>query len=133
MPEKHYSKILYSLLGSIAVTAIDLIIPMIVAAVILGSNPLSVIAWLIFILSVSFFATVVGTIISLSLPKDQAPTLSMVVQMIFFYFGITPSASAVLVGFFTGHLIPAILIGAAINIGIGFALSPILPKLLGRK
>ena len=133
VPEKHYSKILYSLLGSIAVTAIDLIIPMIVAAVILGSNPLSVIAWLIFILSVSFFATVVGTIISLSLPKDQAPTLSMVVQMIFFYFGITPSASAVLVGFFTGHLIPAILIGAAINIGIGFALSPILPKLLGRK
>ena len=39
-----------------------------------------------------------GTLISLSLPRDQAPTLSMVVQMIFFYFGMSPAAAAVLIG-----------------------------------
>ncbi len=133
VPEKHYSKILYSLLGSIAVTAIDLVLPMAVAAVILAANPLNVLVWFFFILSVSFFATVVGTLISLSLPRDQAPTLSMVVQMIFFYFGMSPAAAAVLIGIITGHVIPAIAIGAVINTGIGFALSPILPKLLGRR
>ena len=121
------------MLGSIAVTAIDLVLPMAVAAVILAANPLNVLVWFFFILSVSFFATVVGTLISLSLPRDQAPTLSMVVQMIFFYFGMSPAAAAVLIGIITGHVIPAIAIGAVINIGIGFALSPILPKLLGRR
>ncbi len=43
IPEKHYTKIIYSLLGCLAVTAIDLTLPMVLSAVILGANPLSVI------------------------------------------------------------------------------------------
>lgn len=133
IPAKPYAKIFYSLLGCLAVTAIDLLLPMTAAAVILGANPLSVLAWLAFILSVSFFATVVGTLISLSLPKDQAQTLAMVVQMIFLYFGITPSAAVVIIGILTGYLIPAILIGAVMNFGAGMLVSLILPKVLRRK
>lgn len=133
IPEKPHKKLLYSLLGCLSVTAIDLLLPIIVSAVILNADPLSVIAWFLFILSISFFATVVGTLISLSLPKDQAQTIALIVQMMFLYFGLTPSAAAVIVGILLGHLTPAILIGAAINALIGFLVSLILPAVLGRK
>ena len=133
IPEKHYKKLMYSLLGCLAVTAIDLLLPMIVAAVILQANPLSVIAWFVFILSVSFFATNLGTLISLSLPKDQAQPLSIVVQTMFLYFGLTPSAAAIIAGILTGYLIPAVLIGALFNFVTGIIVSLFLPLVLGRK
>ena len=133
IPEKHYTKIIYSLLGCLAVTAIDLTLPMVLSAVILGANPLSVIVWFVFILSISFFATVIGTLISLSLPKDQMQTISFIVQMMFFYFGLTPSAAAVIIGVLFGHVSIAVLIGAAINFVTGFLVSLLLPLVLGRK
>lgn len=133
IPEKPHKKLLYSLLGCLSVTAIDLLLPIIIAAVILKADPLSVIAWFLFILSISFFATVVGTLISLSLPKDQAQTIALIVQMMFLYFGLTPSAVAVIAGILLGHLTPAILIGTAINALIAFLVSLILPAVLGRK
>ena len=133
IPEKHYTKIMYSLLGCLAVTAIDLSLPMVVSAVILGANPISVIVWFIFILSISFFATVIGTLISLSLPKDQMQTVSFLVQMMFFYFGLTPSGAAVIIGVITGHVSVAVLIGSLINFIIGFLVSLLLPRVLGRK
>ncbi len=133
IPEKHYTKIIYSLLGCLAVTAIDLTLPMVLSAVILGANPVSVIVWFVFILSISFFATVIGTLISLSLPKDQLQTISFIVQMMFFYFGLTPSAAAVIIGVLLGHVSIAVLIGAAINFVTGFLVSLLLPLVLGRK
>ena len=133
VPEKHYAKIMYSLLGCLAVTAIDLALPMVISAIILGANPVSVIVWFLFILSISFFATVAGTLISLSLPKDQMQTISVIVQMMFFYFGLTPSAGAVIVGIISGHLAIAVLIGSVINFITGFLVSLFLPLVLGRK
>ena len=133
IPEKHYAKIIYSLLGCLAVTAIDLSLPMVISAIIVGANPVNVIVWFIFILSISFFATVVGTLISLSLPKDQMQTVSFMVQMMFFYFGLTPSGAVVIFGVLTGHITVAVLIGAVMNIIIGFLVSLLLPKVLGRK
>ncbi|MBR3280090.1 MAG: putative ABC exporter domain-containing protein [Lachnospiraceae bacterium] len=133
VPEKHYTKIMYSLLGCLAVTAIDLALPVIISAIILGANPVSVIVWFLFILSISFFATVAGTLISLSLPKDQMQTISVIAQMMFFYFGLTPSAAAVIIGVVTGHLAIAVLAGAVINFITGFLVSLFLPLALGRK
>ena len=133
IPEKHYTKVMYSLSGCLAVTAIDLSLPVVVSAIITGANPLTVMAWFLFILSISFFATVVGTLISLSLPKDQAQTISVIVQMMFFYFGLTPSAAVVIIGIVLGHVTVAVLIGAVINFITGFLVSLILPAVLGRK
>ena len=133
IPEKPHKKLMYSLLGCLCVTAIDLLLPIVVSAVMLKTNPATVIVWFLFILSVSFFATVVGTLISLSLPKDQAQTLSVVVQMIFFYFGLTPSAAAVIIGILTGHVIIAVAVGAVINFITGFLVSLFLPLVIGRK
>ena len=133
IPESHHKKLLYSILGSLSVTAIDLLLPMIVAAVMLKANPLNVLVWFCFVLSISFFATVVGTLISLSLPRDQAQTISVIVQMVFLYFGLTPSAMALIIGILVGHVLTAVAVGCAINVVIGFLVSLILPSVLGRK
>ena len=133
IPEKGYAKIVYSLLGCMAVNAIDLIVPMIIAAVILGSNPLAVLLWLLFILSISFFATTVGTFISLSIPVQSAEQLKTILQMMFLYFGLTPSAIVVLAGAFLHQMLIAIAIGTVINFATGFLFSLLLPPFLGRK
>ena len=133
IPETHHKKLMYSILGSLSVTAIDLVLPMVVAAIMLKANPLNVLVWFAFVLSISFFATVVGTLISLSLPKDQAQTISVVVQMIFLYFGLTPSAMALIIGILVGHVLTAVAVGCAINVLIGFLVSLTLPSVLGRK
>ncbi len=133
IPEKGFSKIFYSLLGSLTVTAIDLLIPVIVSAIIVKANPLSAIVWFLFILSISFFATTVGTFISLSLPDEVAKLVGTIVQMIFFYFGLAPSAVAVILGIVFGKLLIAVVIGAAINFAIGLLVTLLLPVLLGRK
>ena len=133
IPASHHKKLMYSILGSLSVTAIDLVLPMVVAAIMLKANPLNVLVWFAFVLSISFFATVVGTLISLSLPKDQAQTISVVVQMIFLYFGLTPSAMALIIGILVGHVLTAVAVGCAINVLIGFLVSLILPSVLGRK
>ena len=133
IPASHHKKLMYSILGSLSVTAIDLVLPMVVAAIMLKANPLNVLVWFAFVLSISFFATVVGTLISLSLPKDQAQTISVVVQMVFLYFGLTPSAMALIIGILVGHVLTAVAVGCAINVLIGFLVSLILPSVLGRK
>ena len=132
VPASGYSKIVYSLLGCLTVTAIDLIIPMIAATVMLGVNPLVMLVWLLFILSVSFFATTVGTFIALSVPANAGETIKTMIQIMFLYFGLTPAAVAVVAGVIFHQLVIA-LIGTAFNALTGFLVSLALPVFLGRK
>ena len=133
IPEKGYTKILYSLLGCLAVTAIDLAVPMIIAGAMLGTNPVTVLVWFLFILSISFFATNAGTFIALSLPVEHAQTLRSILQMMFLYFGLGPSAVAVIVGILLHQLVLALAVGVVMNAIAGFLLSLLLPLFLGRK
>lgn len=133
IPEKGYTKIMYSLLGCLAVTAIDLAVPMVIAGIMLGTNPVSVLVWFLFILSVSFFATNAGTFIALSIPGDHAQTIKTVLQIMFLYLGIGPSAAVVLAGVLLNQLVIALAIGVVMNFIAGFLLSLLLPLFLGRK
>ena len=133
IPEKGYSKIMYSLLGCLAVNAIDLLAPMLVAAIMMGTNPLVALVWFLFILSISFFATNVGTFIALSVPGESAKTIKTVLQMIFMYFGLGPSAIAVVLGIVLNQMVLALAVGLVINFVIGFLVSLLLPLFLGRK
>ena len=133
IPAKDYSKIIYSLLGCLTVTAIDLLLPMVLSGVILGTNPVTIIAWFLFILSISFFATTVGTFIALSIPGESAKTLKTIIQMIFLYMGLGPSAVAVILGMIFHQLTLTLFIGCVINAAIGFLVSLLLPLFLRRK
>ena len=130
IPESPLSKIWYSLLGSVAVNAIDLVIPTIVAAVMLGTNPLTVIGWFFFILSVSVFGTTVGTFVDVSLPGDQANTIKTFAQIMILYFGLLPAAVFVVLGvYFKLPLIP-MLLGSCFNVGMGTLFTLMTPHFL---
>jgi hypothetical protein len=115
------------------VTAIDLAVPMVIAGAMLGTNPVTVLVWFLFILSISFFATNAGTFIALSLPGEHAQTLRSILQMMFLYFGLGPSAVAVIVGILLHQLVLALAVGVVMNAIAGFLLSLLLPLFLGRK
>ena len=130
IPEPPVKKIWASLLGAVAVCAIDVTIPLIVAAVIVKSNPLGVIAWLVFILAVYLFATSVGAFVSLSVPGETAQTIKAMVQMMFVFFGIIPVITIAAVGIIFGHVEIVLFIGSAFLVGIGAVFAFFAPKFL---
>lgn len=133
IPEEPIKKVWASLLGVLAVNAIDLIIPMIVAAVFLGTNPFTVFAWLVFILSVVCFGSTVGTFVNLSVPGDHSQTIKMMIQLMIVYFGATPSAVFAIMGFVLNMVTPMLLIGSAFNIGLGILFAFLSTKFLGNR
>ncbi len=57
-------------------------------------------------------------------------TVKQVVQIMFIYFGLAPSAIVMAIGFITGHPVPAALITAAMNAGFGMIFFVLLPRFL---
>ena len=133
IPDAPLKKIWASLLGAVTVCAIDISIPMIVAAVITKSNPLTVIGWFIFILSISLFGTTVGAFVSISIPGDHAQYVKMMVQIIFVYFGAMPSMGFVIAGLILKNMLIMLLIGAVFNLLAGTFFTLITPHFLTNK
>ena len=130
IPEPPLKKIWASLLGSVAVCAFDVLIPLIVAAILVKSNPLMVLAWLVFIVSSFLFSTSIGAFISLSIPGDNAQTIKMMVQMSFVIFGIVPEISFIAVGLIFKMVVPVLLLGTVFNIVVGAVFTLFSPKFL---
>ena len=133
IPDSPLKKIWASLLGSVTVCAIDIIIPMIVAAIITKSAPLVVIGWFIFILSISLFGTTVGAFVSISIPGDHAQYVKMMVQIIFVYFGAMPSMGFVIAGLILKQMVIMLLIGAVFDVIAGALFTLITPHFLTNK
>ncbi len=133
IPDAPLKKIWASLLGAVTVCAIDISIPMIVVAVITKSNPLTVIGWFIFILSISLFGTTVGAFVSISIPGDHAQYVKMMVQIIFVYFGAMPSMGFVIAGLILKNMLIMLLIGAVFNLLAGTFFTIITPHFLTNK
>lgn len=108
-------------------------IPLIVAAVITKSNPLTVIGWFVFILSVSLFGTTVGAFVSLSIPGDHAQTLKTMIQIMFVYFGAIPSMGFVIAGLVLKNMGIMLIAGAAFNAIAGGFFSLLSPHFLTNK
>ena len=130
IPEPPMKKIWYSLLGSVVVNAIDLLLPVVVAAIMLGTNPLVAGGWFLFILSISLFGTAVGAFIDVSVPGEAGSTIKTFVQIMMLYFGLMPAAVFVILGVVL-H-IPAVMlaIGAVINAGLGALFALMTPHFL---
>ena len=130
IPESPIIKIWYSLLGSLAVNAIDLVIPMAVAGIILRTNPLTIIGWFIFILSISMFGTAVGTFVNISVPGEHAQTIKVFAQIMLLYFGVLPSAIFVIIGTVMHLPLIPFLVGSIFNVAIGMLFTLMTPHFL---
>jgi len=128
VPENPWKKLFYSLLGGTVNCALDALPALIVAAVILMDSPLSVILWLLFILSVDYYSTNVSTFIQLVIPENIDQSIRQIIIIMFLYFGLLPDILIIALGAVFNAMPAALLGAAAINIILGilfFGLSPL--------
>ena len=130
VPDSELKKILYSLLGCFAVNAIDLVLPLALAAIMLKTSPLTMLCWFIFLMSVSVFGTSVGAFINISIPLESAQSIKAMVQIIFIYFGIIPAAVFVVVGIILKQMLLFVALGAVVNCALGFLFILMSPRFL---
>ena len=126
IPEPVGKKIFYSLLGSCVNCMLDLIPGMVLACVLLRGSILDMIGWMLFIVSIDAYATIVGTFIGLSVPTSAGVNIKQIVQIMFIYFGLLPDIGIMAVGLVMDEVFIASLIAVAVNLalfGIFFALT----------
>ncbi len=119
IPDKTRTKLFYSLLGNNVNTLLDLLPAVIVAVIILNHDPLQALAWVIFVVTIDYFATVTGAFIGLSTPQNAGATVKQVVQIMFLYFGLLPDAAIIAVGLVFKKAIPALAGASVLNILLG--------------
>ncbi|MCR5825003.1 MAG: CPBP family intramembrane metalloprotease [Oscillospiraceae bacterium] len=128
IPESTWHKLFFSLLGGAANCLLDLLPAVLAAAVLLGTSPLRVLAWLPLVVSVDFFATTVGAFIGLSVPAHAGKLIKQVVQIMFLYFGLLPDVAIMAVGLTFSQAEGAAVACAVVNTLLGlvfFSLTPL--------
>lgn len=131
-PEKASAKLFYSLMAGLTITAMDIFVPVVGAAIFFKADVLYVLAWTLFVLSIDFFGTCVGTFINVSVPGEAGQTMKVVVQVMFLYFGLIFSAIAIVVGLLLDMLVPFVIIGAVFNVLIGYIFFVLIAHFLER-
>ena len=123
-----------TLCGSID-CVLDLIPSFALACIVLGSNPLTAILWILFIVSVDFYSSSVGTFIDLSLSVGLAKNIRAVVQIMFVYFGLIPVIAIFAIGSVLGYFAIASVGAALFCVLIGAIFGSISPVFInnGRK
>ena len=137
IPDKTWKKLLYSLLGNNVNTLLDLL-PAVVYAVLLMPGDIAdkapkALFWLIFLVSIDFYATVVGAFIGLSTPQNSGMTIKQILGVMFLYFGLLPCAAFIAVGLALGKMWIGLLIGTLINIVLGVIFFIFCPRFIEPK
>ena len=133
IPESTWSKLFWSLMGGTANCFLDLLPAVIVGTLLLGENLLIALAWLPLIISVDFFATIVGTFIGVSVPVAAGKTVKQIVQIMFIYFGLLPDIAIMAVALVFDHPIMGAVGCTAVNILVGLAFWALTPLFLEPK
>lgn len=132
IPEATAKKLFFSLLSGIANIFLDLL-PAIAAMTILNlANPLAALAWLAYMLSVSWYATIIAAFIELSIPASVGKIVKQMLQVIFIYCGYLPDAALLAFGYAYGRLAFSAVLAACVNIGIGMLFFAFLPRIIER-
>ncbi len=112
---------------------LDLLPALLVTAVFFGGNPLTLLAWSIFIVSIDFYATNVGAFIDLSVPVAAGKTIKQVVQIMFIYFGLLPVIGVMAVGFVFDEVALAAVGSAVLSVALGGIFLAMTPLFLDPK
>ena len=130
VPESPWKKMGWSLLGGSVCCLLDALPGLLLACLLQMTSPWPLPAWLLLILSVDFYATVVAAFIDLSIPSSTGETVKQLLKMLFIYFGLVPDAALVAYGIVTEQAVPFLLIAAAVNIALGLVFFGVAPLLL---
>lgn len=119
IPEPAWKKMFCSALGGLCNTFLDLLLPMLGAAAVLGVNPLELLVWLPVILSVDFYASSVASFIDLSVPASIGKVLKQLIQIMFIYFGLLPDIAILAIAIVLEHTVLGALGATAVNLFLG--------------
>lgn len=136
VPESMWSKLFCSLMGGTVNCLMDLLPALIVSIPLAGMKPLAALAWMLFAVSVDFYATTVGVFIGLSVPGAAGKMVKQFVQILFVYFGLLPDIAIMAIGIVMGYTELAATGAAALNVLLGlifFSLSPLFLEPRGGK
>jgi len=90
IPEHAWVKLCWSLAGDFVNCLLDVLPAMLAGLLIQGAPILPALLWLPVIVSVTAYATSVGTFIDLSVNVNAGATLKQMIQIVFIYFGLLP-------------------------------------------
>lgn len=130
IPAPARAKLFYSLLGGLANTFMDMVVPFAAAAIWLKISPIEAVLWLLFILSIDLYGTLVGTFIYLSVAMSLPDTVQKMVQIMFIYFGIMPAIAFVIVGIVLDMILIFLPIGIVFNLIMSGIFFLVVPKLM---
>ena len=128
IPDTAHRKVFYSFLAGMTDSAIDLAPAFLVSALLLRANPATVLLWYLLTVSVGAFCSSVGLFIDLSLSTGISQIVKSLVQVMFVYFGLAPTAVLMILGFAFDALLLFAGIAIALNLAItalSLALSPL--------
>ncbi len=133
IPESTFSKLFYSVVGGSVNCLMDILPALVVGVIILGANPLYIIAWIPFILSVDFYGTNTGAFIDLSLQISAGKMIKQIAQIMFIYFGLIPDIAIMAIGIVLGITPIAAIAAAILNFGIGMLFLALTPLFIDYK
>lgn len=128
VPDTAHRKVFYSFLAGMTDSAIDLAPAFLVSAFLLHANPATVLLWYLLTVSVGAFCSSVGLFIDLSLSTGISQIVKSLVQVMFVYFGLAPTAVLIILGFAFDALLLFAGIAIVLNLAItalSLALSPL--------
>ena len=119
IPESMHAKLFYSILGGSLNCLIDILPPMLFVTLGLDGNPLWILPWVLFIVTMDFFATSTNTFIAASTPKNAGKIVKQMAAILFLYFGLAPDMVILILGVILGKVWIAVLAAALVNIVLG--------------
>lgn len=135
IPASARSKLFYSILGGLTNTLLDIIVPFVFAAIWFKAGIGEVIVWLLFLLMIDLYGTVVGAFIMMSVSISLPDMVQKMVQIIFIYFGIMPALVFVVLGIVFNNMVLFMPFGIVMNLALSFLFFMLIPGLMqnGRK
>ncbi len=127
IPEKPRKKLWYSLLAGTANTAMDVVLPLLACTIIGGGSVIDFLVWLLVIVTLDFYSTVICTFIGLTVPNNLANGFKQFVLIMFIYVGMVPAGLAIGFSIYLGYPAVGALIASVINAGVGAIFFNILP------
>ena len=119
VPDSAHRKVLFSFLAGLVDSALDLAPALLVSALLLRAHPAEVLLWYALAVSIGAFCSSVGLFIDLSLSTALTQIVKSLVQVMFVYFGLIPTAVLIVLGF----ALDAVLLFAALAVLLNLAVT----------
>ena len=129
-PEMAWKKVMFSELGGIANSLLDMIPALILTVVLTKPSIWLLGAAVVFILSLAFYSMNTGAFIYCSVPESAGKTFKQMLQVLFIYFGLLPNGVIIALSFFEGSKITlshSLLLSSGINIFLGTLFMSLVP------